>query len=127
MEEHYALFQDMSKNLDVLLRRKDLYSNNNLFFNFIRDFKKLIYDNIHSLLDPNREEGNNEKYIRLYVKYVIKKLLPICDIKIKEFTKNNSPILSDWIELEDDLYALAAFRSLKHFAYYIERGVPKKI
>lgn len=127
MEEHYALFQDMSKNLDVLLRRKDLYSNDNLFFNFIRDFKKLIYDNIHSLLDPNREEGNNEKYIRLYVKYVIKKLLPICDIKIKEFTKNNSPILSDWIELEDDLYALAAFRSLKHFAYYIERGVPKKI
>ncbi len=127
MEEHYKTFVSMQKNLDVLLKKKELYSNETLFYNFIKDFKTLIYDNIYGILEPNRELDDNEKYIRLYVQFVIKKLLPICNIKIKQFMESKSENLHNWIELEDDLYAIAACRSIKHFAYYIERGVPKKI
>lgn len=127
MEQHYSTFTKMKDNLEILLKVKKYYSDENLFYNFIKDFKTFIYDTIYSELEPNKDFGDNEKYIRLYVKYVIKKLLPICNIKIKQFHEKQSENLHLWIDLEDDLYAIAAFRSIKHFAYYIERGVTKKI
>ena len=44
MEEHYKTFETMSKNLEVLLKKKELYSNETLFYNFIKDFKASITD-----------------------------------------------------------------------------------
>lgn len=88
-----------------------------------------IYWSIHDKFYKLGTE-NAEKRVRELVKYVISNLLPFVNNKIDEFeskankNKNDEEILIEldkWLELEDDLYALASYRSLMHFANYLER------
>ncbi len=135
---NYELFLKMNNNLDILLKSTKLKADEKLFFDFIYDFKTLLYDTINKQLEPYKDIPENETLIRKYCKYVAKKLLPICNDKIlvlkKEFAREDlvnhdyiKQLLEKWLMLEDDLYALASFRSLKMFAYYIERGNSKKV
>ncbi len=131
------LFKEFDKNLRILKKNKELQKDEKIYYEFMRDFKNILYTDIHENLAPKKNFGNNEKTIRSYVKYVIVNLLPLAEQKIIQFTKetnglksnvgNKLEMLNNWINLEDDLYALASYRSLKHFAYYIERGQHKKV
>lgn len=137
MPEHYVLFTEMAKNYAVLLKKPSLYNNEILLYDFMNDFYQLLYDNIHNILEPKKDQLNNEKYIRLYCKYIIKNILKLCKKKMDMFqekvkdisTTNQEDVLmyEKWVELEDNYYALAAFRSLRHYAFYIERGNRKKV
>lgn len=133
MDKHYEIFLKFKENLKLLTQHKELYENEKMFLEFMTDFKDFLYKTIHEVLEPNKEFDNNENYIRFYVKYIIKSLLPICEIKIKQYGNvisnvgNKMVMLNNWVNLEDDYYALASFRSIKHFAYYIERGTVKKV
>lgn len=133
VKSSYELFKEFDKKFKDLKKNKELIDTNDLLvYNFITDFKDIIYNNIHKELEPYKDIENNEKTIRLYVKYVISYLLPFCNYKIDYFHKQQDSdkkfeTLNKWISLEDDLYALASYRSLKHFAYYIERGNSRKI
>ena len=101
-------------------------------------FKDFIYDTIHNKLIKYRdlEKGvdENERSIREIVKYVISKILPFVNNKLIDLNKrvksNNSKNIQDmdmllmnkkYLEIEDDYYAIASFRSLIHFAHYMER------
>ena len=95
----------------------------------IKLIKDFIYDIIHNKLFPHRDIGDNESDIRILCKYVISKILPYITKKINELDlklkkEKNMELalqLNDFYELEDDLYAIASFRSLTHFAHYMER------
>ena len=128
---NHDLFKKMHENLKILIKTPKLYLDENLIYSFVNDFKTLLYDIIHKQLAPHKELGDNEEMIRYYCKYIAKNLLPIANKKIVamqneiksesdlvEFAKQ---MLEKWVLLEDDLYALVSFRSLKHFAFYIDR------
>lgn len=136
---HYQLFQKMDKNYKALLSDKKYYLDEGLLYSFARDFYELLYDNIHNILAPLKYDSENEKCIRFYCEYARKKLLPLCQRKIENFKKEivgiedveikkqKSEHLHNWVLLEDDIFALVAFRNLKYYAYYIERGNSKKV
>ena len=132
------LFTKMDENLKILVKTPKLYLNEELIYSFVNDFKSFLYEQIHKVLAPNRDIENNELKIRAYCKYIAKNLLPIANKKIESLhndskNKNNNNLeytnqmLEKWVLLEDDLFALVSFRSLKHFAIYIERGTKKKV
>lgn len=128
---------------DGTIEWKDLFNEFNIFFiNDIRisedyeevykwtnTFYKFIYDIIHNKLFARRELEENENEIRNLVKYVINKMLPFINFKIRDMNNilNRSrderlaKLLLEYYDLEDNLYALASFRSLTHYAHYMER------
>jgi len=130
-EDSKQLVKKMHENLRILIKTPKLYLDENLIYSFVNDYKCLLYDIIHKQLAPNKEVEENEKLIRNYCSYICKNLLPIAVKKInslqKEIIKNDNNLeyakqmLEKWVLLEDDLYALVSFRSLKHFAFYIDR------
>lgn len=97
--------------------------------------KDFCYDVLHNRLYKDRELFENEKWSREICKYVISKLLPFITEKINELDSKLSKrktedielaqLLERYLDLEDDLYALASYRSLIHFAHYMERGDDK--
>ena len=103
--------------------------NNKEVYNDLKFYKDFIYDTIHNKLFKNRDVGNNENDIRKLVKYVIYKILPFVNEKIKELNliiknspnEENAVLLNNFFDLEDDFYAIASFRSLIHYAHYMER------
>lgn len=135
---NYTLFKEMDSQYQILIKTPKLYLDENLIYSFTNDFKSLIHETIHRELAPFKDIKENENKIRELCKYVIAKLLPTANKKI-EFFKNelkkenntnvafSKQMLDKWLMLEDDLYAIASFRSLKHFAFYIERGNKKKV
>lgn len=129
---NYEIFTQFDEKFKILRKNKALVDNDDKkVYNFMKDFKDTIYNTIHTDLEPYKDNDNNEKMIREYVKYVIKYILPFCNYKIEYFNKDESENkyekLHKWIELEDDFYAIASMRSLKHFAFYMERANSKKI
>lgn len=107
---------------------------NNEIYSNLKLFKEFIYDIIHNKLYKNRELEENERKIRDICKYVIVKILPFITNKIVEMDTRLSRIggdielaklTSDFYELEDDFYAIASFRSLMHYANYMERADDK--
>lgn len=103
----------------------------NGFYAFMLEFKNFLHNSIHIILTPNKQNPSFEYTIRQYCEFIAKKILPVCNKKI-EFYKTTKLedgyiLLNKWLDLEDDFYALASYRNLKMFAYYLERGNPKKI
>lgn len=83
----------------------------------------------------------NEKEIRsLIARYVIGMkergvvwagAIPILENKIvvlgRQRTEQSKAYLRQYVDLLDDFYALASFRSFKHFCFYMESGWDKKV
>lgn len=104
---------------------------------YMKMFKTYLDNTIYGILLVNK---NNEKeeYIRKLCKYVIKYLLPFTNSKISYYNSKKNPqnnndflmtnkellIFNDWLDLEDDFFAIASMRSLTHFALYLERDDP---
>lgn len=99
----------------------------------------LIYDRVYNYLAP-KEEPNAEKEIKELIKSVITLELPISERQFKKFDNllpkfqklgNKENInkcwqyRDEWAKLYDNFYALAAFRSLEHFALYLEQNKPE--
>lgn len=103
-------------------------------FEFLTIFKNFIYRSIHEDL-RNEEHGivnEKELLIRKLVKYTIRNLLPIVKKKTEEYSirlssgakitdEKELENINNWLDLEDDLYAIASFRSLTNLALYLER------
>lgn len=98
-------------------------------------FRDFIKDTIHNKLIKHRdlEKGidENERNIREIVKFAIGKILPFVNIRLLELneklrlSKNEDMELlmlnKNYLDMEDDFYAIASYRSLIHFAHYMER------
>ncbi len=125
-------WKEVYKELQEYIKNQTLISNDyEVIYKDVSMMKEFIYDTIHNKLYKNRNIGDNEHNIRELCKYVIKVLLPFISKKLRELdyklqkdTEKNMDLamtMNKFLELEDDLYAIASFRSLVHFAYYMER------
>ena len=119
-------------------------NNDNAIIKLLSAMSEMYRYQIHEYLVP-QESVNGEKQIRQYVKDIICDILPIVETKIRVISNTlakygrmsatkRSAVLDDIKSLEenrkkylvllDDFYALASFRSLKHFALYMEFDKP---
>ena len=128
-------FKLLVENLYAAKKIKEVYSDDRTsqgFFAFIYTFKQWLYNVMYGTLTDNKDQAEYEEYIRYLSNYITNTLLPLCMARIKVYSKHADKveiraILSKWLELEDDLFAMSAYRNLKSFALYIERGNSKKI
>lgn len=91
--------------------------------------KEIYYSQIYEYC---KELNNNagELMIRKYIRQIVKAFLPMCETKIKESRKKgNLENLNIYLGLYDDFYAMASYRSLKHFVQYMEfdKSLDKKL
>ena len=100
---------------------------------------RLYRSQIHDYLAPQKKQVA-EQEIQDRVKEIVRYDLPICRIKIERF-KNAIPIyerkkdvkgvnlcyryLQEWLDLYELNYALVSFRSLEHFALFMEWEKPE--
>ena len=119
-------------------------NNDNAIIKLLSAMSEMYRYQIHEYLVP-QETVSGEKQIRQYVKDIICDILPIVESKIRVISNTlakygrmsatkRSAVLDDIKSLEenrkkylvllDDFYALASFRSLKHFALYMEFDKP---
>lgn len=119
-------------------------NNDNAIIKLLTAMAEMYRYQIHEFLVP-QESVSGEKQIRQYVKDIICDILPIVETKIRVISNTlakygrmsatkRSAVLDDIKSLEenrkkylvllDDFYALASFRSLKHFALYMEFDKP---
>lgn len=119
-------------------------NNDNAILKLLSAMSEMYRYQIHEYLVP-QESVSGEKQIRQYVKDIICDILPIVETKIRVISNTlakygrmsatkRSAVLDDIKSLEenrkkylvllDEFYALASFRSLKHFALYMEFDKP---
>ena len=140
MENHYQSFKEMDDRYKVILKYDKYYLDEKLLYSFMNDYKILLYDIIYNDLELRKENTECEKAIRFYSQYIQENILPLCNKKIdsikkqieyhyqqtgevkEELTQRNR----QWLDLEDDFYAMVSLRNLVYFAFYLERGKPLK-
>lgn len=153
-EDYGKILRDFTLTLDKFRKGKKekvngttiLYdiNNDNAIIKLLSAMSEMYRYQIHEYLVP-QESVSGEKQIRQYVKDIICDILPIVETKIRVISNTlakygrmsatkRSAVLDDIKSLEenrkkylvllDDFYALASFRSLKHFALYMEFDKP---
>lgn len=119
-------------------------NNDNAIIKLLSAMSEMYRYQIHEFLVP-QESVSGEKQIRQYVKDIICDILPIVESKIRVISNKLGTIgrmsatkrsekedeiksleenRKKYLVLLDDFYALASFRSLKHFALYMEFDKP---
>lgn len=153
-EDYGKILRDFTLTLDKFRKGKKekvngttiIYdiNNDNAIIKLLSAMSEMYRYQIHEYLVP-QESVSGEKQIRQYVKDIICDILPIVESKIRVISNTlakygrmsatkRSAVLDDIKSLEenrkkylvllDDFYALASFRSLKHFALYMEFDKP---
>ena len=153
-EDYSKILRDFTLTLDKFRKGKKekvngatiLYdiNNDNAIIKLLSAMSEMYRYQIHEYLVP-QESVSGEKQIRQYVKDIICDILPIVETKIRVISQKlgtlgrmsptkraerQSEINSleenrkKYLVLLDDFYALASFRSLKHFALYMEFDKP---
>ena len=103
-------------------------------FDYFDMFRTYLKNTINEVLLVNKT-NEKEEYLRKLCRYVIKNLLPFVNKKIEYYSKRKNPtnnsvyllskeemlMFNNWLDMEDDLFAIASMRSLTHFALYLER------
>lgn len=112
----------------------ELYNKEKELLELMKQRYELYRMEIHEILAPEKND-ECEKKIREHIKIIYALDLPICESKIKKFQmsldsykskKNDQMVqlcyqyLQEWLMLYEDNYALVAFRSLEHFALFME-------
>ena len=119
-------------------------NNDNAIIKLLSAMAEMYRYQIHDFLVP-QESASGEKQIRQYVKDIICDILPIVETKIRVISQKLGTLgrlsgvkraekqgeinsleenRKKYLLLLDDYYALASFRSLKHFALYMEFDKP---
>ena len=153
-EDYGKILRDFTLTLDKFRKGKKekvngttiIYdiNNDNAIIKLLSAMSEMYRYQIHEYLVP-QESVSGEKQIRQYVKDIICDILPIVESKIRVISQKlgtlgrmsptkraekQSEINSleenrkKYLVLLDDFYALASFRSLKHFALYMEFDKP---
>ena len=142
IENHKQTFDEMNERYKIILKYEKYYLDEKLLYSFMNDFKVLLHDIIYDVLEPNKEKTENENYLRFYSNFIEKNILPLCKNKLESLKKQISYAYEideepnkiaelnqknrNWLDLEDDFFAMASLRNLPLFAYYLERGKPLK-
>ena len=114
-----------NKELNKRLNKKALWDDDETVSQLFDILYTAYWQQIHKVLVP-QENKTAETEIRSHIRCIISNhLLPLY-AKVEKLSKiakkspENTKLLNKYMELYDNFYALAAFRSLKHFALYME-------
>ena len=153
-EDYSKILRDFTLTLDKFRKGKKekvngteiVYdiNNDNAILKLLSAMSEMYRYQIHEYLVP-QESVSGEKQIRQYVKDIICDILPIVETKIRVISQKLGTLgrlsgvkraekqgeinsldenRKKYLILLDDFYALASFRSLKHFALYMEFDKP---
>ena len=153
-EDYSKILRDFTLTLDKFRKGKKekvngttiIYdiNNDNAIIKLLSAMSEMYRYQIHEYLVP-QESVSGEKQIRQYVKDIICDILPIVEAKIRVISQKLGTLgrlsavkraekqdeirsleenRKKYLVLLDDFYALASFRSLKHFALYMEFDKP---
>lgn len=126
--------KQLNKVLKAFRQNKELFDKEKDILDIEQQRYKLLYSQIHEFLAPKNTESA-EKKIREYVKDIFVLDLPVCEAKIQRFqmalegyTKKRDEkninlcyqYMQKWLTLYENNYALVAFRSLEHYALFME-------
>lgn len=123
--DYKQILLEYEKQLILISNDIKILSNDKVLIKYFNATYTNIYSIIYHQLVPNND-NESESLIREFVKLIIVKILPIIEMKMKNFnnldSKNQTQInlANDYLQLYDNYYAIASFRSLIHFAQYME-------
>lgn len=92
-----------------------------------------IYGELMKLHNDEKEKEIRELIYKYVIGYTDKKsgikwygaLKPIEALMDKVYKKGDDKLLKEYYDLYDDFFALASFRSFKHYCLYMEKDLPK--
>lgn len=131
------LIESCYKEINRLIKSKEEWEDNDEQITTIFSiFYSALYQQIHKVLVPENSETGEKQIRELIAKYVIgyndkkKKTVYVGALKplLAKLSQINysgcikNEYLSRYLDLYDDFFALAAFRSLRHFALYLEKN-----
>lgn len=124
-EIYYAKYEE-------IIRKRPISKNDERvgkFLDFLKDLADSAYMRIHELDDSHLYNRDSEKEIRQICTKVISKIYPYFNNRyFIELTGKVDKEIQELLNyVEDRLYRVMAFRSIKYFALYLERGNSKKI
>lgn len=122
MNKKIELYNDVFVSI---VSNNKLYDDINSFLLFMVEYEELISSIIYNEYEPDHlDNKEHEMNIREICNYLGNKIYPIFKKIMDKYLneKNKDKMLVDLFNrVEDDLYSILAMRSLKHFAYYIDR------
>lgn len=116
------IIKQCQKKISKLQEKKESWNNDEIVCSLYQVLLTAYQKEIHSVLIPQKTDVA-EKQIRAHIKSVILDVLRPLYVKIQRYSGakgRKSPFFEKYLALYDDFYALAAFRSFKHFALYME-------
>ncbi len=134
-ENNYLpIIEYLSKEINKLFSNPKLWKDNSKVTQLFRLYHEAIYNQIHTVLVPQKTDSAEKQIREILAKYVvgytdtkttktyIGSIAPIKS-KIAQVKQNNDikrEYVERYLELYDDFMALASFRSFKHFCLYLE-------
>lgn len=124
--------------LKVYRKSKELFANEENMLILVQERYRLYRSQIHDYLAPQKRQ-DCEQEIQNRVKEIVRYDLPVCQAKIQRFRdaipiyerkKDNKGVnlcyryLQEWLDIYEKNYALVCFRSLEHFALFMEWEKP---
>lgn len=133
--DYLPTIEQVAKIISDRFAKPKLWANDEEIVQLFNVYYKAIYAQIHIVLSPIGLVESEKQIRDIIAKYIIgytdnrnKKLYigainPIKSkiFQIKEKGKVRRELVARYLELYDDFLALAAFRSFKHYALYIEK------
>lgn len=132
--DYTTAIEELSKSVNKVCRTKELWSNDELCLKVFSEFHKLLHHQIHKFLSQNKTDEKENQIRQLIADYVIGHkdiggkrtylgMIMVLKKKIEQLEKakvKDEKIMFQYSLLYDDYYALAACRSMQHFALYME-------
>lgn len=135
--DYLPTIEQAAKAISTIFDKPKLWANDEEVVQLFNIYYKAIYNQIHIILAPIGLKESEKQIRDIIAKYVIgytegktRKVYigAINPIKskiyqIKEKGKIRRELVQRYLQLYDDFLALAAFRSFKHYALYIEKNL----
>ena len=135
--DYTAVIQTVYREIEKLFKNSKVWAqSDDKITQLFALLKEAVWQQVHSVLVPQGTQKSEKEICDILAKYVVgytekKKgvsfigaLSPIRAklVQINKSKKARSEYLARYLELYDDFMALASFRSLKHFAIYMQRA-----
>lgn len=129
---------EMADNVKEVCKKRALWLNNELCIQVFTEFYRMLHTQIHTFLSHDKTDAKEKQIRELLSKHVIGYkdaatnksyigMITILKNKIEQINKlkiKDEKINYEYSKLYDDFYALAACRSMQHFATYMEWDLP---
>ncbi len=137
--DYLDAIDELAGSIKQICRSKNMWANDELVLKVLDGFYQSLYAEIHNVLAVDKSDPENELKIReLIAKHVIGSkdketgqayigALTVIENKISQINAAkvvNNDLLIKYNKVYSDFFALAAFRSMKHFALYMEWDLP---